>query len=169
MTYKLTIDQKPGYLHAVVTGWNSRENVVRYMEELIRECTARNFFRVLIEERLEGPRLGTLDVYEMVSEGSSRFRGMAEGDGLRRRQCQGRSDAVCGERGGKPRVPRSRLFDRGRRRAMAASQGSRNRRTTGCGGRGQVASVRKNVHDGSWAAEGGSLDLHVLAAVCRMG
>jgi hypothetical protein len=78
MTYKLTIDQKPGYLHAVVTGRNSRGNVVRYMEELIRECTARNFFRVLIEERLEGPRLGTLDVYEMVSDGSRRFRGMLE-------------------------------------------------------------------------------------------
>jgi hypothetical protein len=74
----LTTDQKPGYLHAVVTGWNSRENVVRYIEELIRECTVRNFFRVLIEERLEGPRLETLDVYEMVSEGSSRFRGMLE-------------------------------------------------------------------------------------------
>jgi hypothetical protein len=29
------------------------------MEEVIRECTARRCFRVLIEERLEGPRLGT--------------------------------------------------------------------------------------------------------------
>jgi hypothetical protein len=78
MTYKLTIGQKPGYLHAVVTGRNSRENVVRYMEDVIRECAARNCFRVLIEERLEGPRLGTLDVYEMVADGSRRFRGMLE-------------------------------------------------------------------------------------------
>ena len=63
MTYKLTIDQKPGYLHVAVTGRNSSENVVRYMEEVIRECTARRCFRVLIEERLEGPRLGTIEVF----------------------------------------------------------------------------------------------------------
>jgi hypothetical protein len=78
MTYTLTIHPKPGYLHTVVTGWNSRENVVRYIEDVIRECAARKCFRVLIEERLEGPRLGTLDVYEIVSEGSGRFRGVLE-------------------------------------------------------------------------------------------
>ena len=73
MTYKLTIDQKPAYLHVAVTGRNSGENVVRYMEEVIRECTSRRCFRVLIEERLEGPRLGTVEVFGMVSKGSARF------------------------------------------------------------------------------------------------
>ena len=76
MTYKLTIDQKPTYLHAVVTGRNSRENVARYMEEILRECTTRNCFRMLIEERLEGPRLGTIDVFRIASEGSTRAGGM---------------------------------------------------------------------------------------------
>ena len=73
MTYKLTIHQKPGYLHVAVTGRNSGENVVRYMEEVIRECAARRCFRVLVEERLEGPRLGTIEVFGMVSKGSARF------------------------------------------------------------------------------------------------
>lgn len=73
MTYKLTIDQKPAYLHVTVTGRNSSENVVRYMEEVIRECTTRRCFRVLIEERLDGPRLGTIEVFGMVSKGSARF------------------------------------------------------------------------------------------------
>jgi hypothetical protein len=73
MTYELTITQKSGYLHAVVTGENTRENVVRYMEEVIRECTLRQCFRVLIEERLEGPRLSTLEIFEMVSTGATRF------------------------------------------------------------------------------------------------
>lgn len=73
MTYQLTISEQPGYLHAVVTGPNTRENVTRYMEEVIRECTLRQCFRVLVEERLEGPRLGTLDVFEMVAAGSTRF------------------------------------------------------------------------------------------------
>jgi len=76
MTYKLTIDQKPTYLHAIVTGRNSRENVVRYMEEILRECRARACFRVLIEERLEGPRLGTIDVFQIASEGSGKARGI---------------------------------------------------------------------------------------------
>jgi hypothetical protein len=75
MTYKLTIVQKPTYLHAVVTGRNTRENVERYVEDVIRECSARNCRRVLIEERLKGRRLETLDVFELVSKGSSRFLG----------------------------------------------------------------------------------------------
>ena len=78
MTYRLTIDQKPAYLRVAVTGRNSGENVVRYMEEVIRECTARRCFRVLIEERLEGPRLGTIEVFGMVSKGSARFQGTLE-------------------------------------------------------------------------------------------
>jgi len=76
MTYKLTLNQKPTYLHAIVTGQNSRENVAQYMEEILRECRARSCFRVLIEERLEGPRLGTLDVFEIASEGSRRTGGI---------------------------------------------------------------------------------------------
>jgi len=76
MTYKLTIDQKPTYLHVIVTGRNSRENAVRYLEEVLHECTARSCFRVLIEERLDGPRLGTLDVFQIVSEASSKAEGI---------------------------------------------------------------------------------------------
>lgn len=72
MTYELTINEKPGYLHVVVTGRNTKENVRRYLEAIVDECKARGCFRVLIEERLEGPRLGTLDVYEIVSGRSSR-------------------------------------------------------------------------------------------------
>ena len=73
MSYELTIEPKPGYLHVIVIGANTRENVMRYMEEVLRECTLRQCFRVLVEERLEGPRLGTLEVFEMVSTGSTRF------------------------------------------------------------------------------------------------
>jgi hypothetical protein len=76
MTYEIEIDQKPTYLHAVVTGRNSRENVLGYMQEIGRECAARGCFRVLIEERLDGPRLGTMDVFEIVSEGVQRAKGM---------------------------------------------------------------------------------------------
>ena len=73
--YELTITRKPGYLHAVVTGENSRETVARYLEEILRECAARNCRRLLIEERLAGPRLGTMSVFEIAAEGSSHAQG----------------------------------------------------------------------------------------------
>jgi hypothetical protein len=75
MTYKLTIEQKPTYLHALVTGWNSRDNVARYIEDIHRECNARKCFRVLIEEHLDGPRLGTMDVFKIVSDAATIARG----------------------------------------------------------------------------------------------
>lgn len=78
MTYKLTISEQPAYLHVVVTGQNSRENVTRYMEEVIRQCTLRQCFYVLVEERLVGPRLGTLEVFEMIAAGAARFLGVLQ-------------------------------------------------------------------------------------------
>jgi hypothetical protein len=48
------------------------------MEEIMRECTARGCFRVLVEERLDGRRLDLLDVYKLASAGASRFSGMLE-------------------------------------------------------------------------------------------
>jgi len=70
MTYKLTIHQKSSYLHAIVTGPNSRENVQQYLQEIRRECILRNCFRVLVEERLEGPRIGAMDVFQIAAENS---------------------------------------------------------------------------------------------------
>jgi hypothetical protein len=78
MSYKLTITQKPAYLHAIVTGVNNQENVARCLDEIQRECTARGCPRVRIEERLEGPRLGTMGVFQIASEGSRRGRGCFE-------------------------------------------------------------------------------------------
>jgi hypothetical protein len=75
MTYKLTFLQKPTYPHAIVTGLNSKENVARYLEGIHAECIAHNCFRVLVEERLEGPRLETLDVFQIASEGASKVVG----------------------------------------------------------------------------------------------
>jgi enoyl-[acyl-carrier-protein] reductase (NADH) len=75
MTYKLTITQKPAYLHFIVTGQNSVENIVQYFDEIHRECAARKCFRILIEERLDGPRLGILDVFKIVADESDKARG----------------------------------------------------------------------------------------------
>ena len=72
MSYELRFEQEPTYLHVVVTGANSKQTVAAYLEDVRRECVARNCFRVLIEERLEGARLGIMDVFEIAAEGSRR-------------------------------------------------------------------------------------------------
>ena len=78
MGYTVTITQKPTYLHAVITGENSAENVRNYLKEIQRECKARKCLRVMIEEQLEGPRLSIVDVYRIVSEGTVRALGQIE-------------------------------------------------------------------------------------------
>jgi hypothetical protein len=75
MSYQLTVVEKPAYLHAGVTGRNTKENVAGYLDDLLRECLSRGFSKVLIEERLEGPRLGTSDVFAIVSQASARTLG----------------------------------------------------------------------------------------------
>jgi hypothetical protein len=69
--YTLTIAQEPAYLHATVTGPNTPENVASYLEEVWRACADRGCRRVLIEERLEGPRLPATDVFQIASGASS--------------------------------------------------------------------------------------------------
>ena len=70
MTYHLTITQKPAYLHAIVTGEQSKANVVGFLRDVLRECSDRHSDKVLIEERLEGPSLGLFEVFEIVFRGS---------------------------------------------------------------------------------------------------
>ncbi len=78
MSYELTVTEKPGYLHVVVTGQNTLENVGLYLKELGRECAARGCTRVLIEENLIGRRLETWDVYQIASQGSMEGSGQFE-------------------------------------------------------------------------------------------
>ena len=72
MSYEVKYEQKAGYLHATVTGVNTKENVMRYLTDISHECEARDCFRVLIEEDLEGPRLGMMDVFEIASTGQNK-------------------------------------------------------------------------------------------------
>jgi len=78
MAFQVRIDERPTYLHVTVSGDNSLDSVAGYMEQVLRECTARQCFRVLVEERLEEPRLGTLQVFGLVSKGSERLRGVLQ-------------------------------------------------------------------------------------------
>jgi hypothetical protein len=78
MSYQLTLHRKPAYLHAIVTGDNTREDVAGYLQDIRRECLARGCRRVLVEEHLEGTRLGTSDVVAIVMGEASRSVGVYE-------------------------------------------------------------------------------------------
>jgi hypothetical protein len=78
LTYELRIEQREDFLHCVVTGANTVSNVSAYMQEVMQASAARRCPRVLIEERLAGPRLGTMEVFSMVSAGAKRFHGLLE-------------------------------------------------------------------------------------------
>ena len=68
MSYDLEIIQKPNYLHFIITGENTKENVSAYLSEILNECVTQNYLHVLIEERLEGQRLNAFDIFSLVSQ-----------------------------------------------------------------------------------------------------
>jgi hypothetical protein len=71
----LTYHQKPTYLHVIVTGENTRDNVRNYLADVLQECEKRSISRVLIEERLDGARLELLEVFRIVAEMGGLVRG----------------------------------------------------------------------------------------------
>ncbi|MGQ0384516.1 MAG: hypothetical protein ACT4UP_07550 [Gammaproteobacteria bacterium] len=75
MSYQLTISEQPGFLHFVVTGANTVENVTAYLRDVLREAETRDCRHILIEERLTGRRLGTWDVYQIAAAGGNLLAG----------------------------------------------------------------------------------------------
>ncbi len=68
----------PDYIAATITGTNSRTAVAQYLQEVLAESVRQDCFRVLIDERLEGPRLDVMEVFAVVSEGSMKALGRFE-------------------------------------------------------------------------------------------
>ncbi len=68
MAYELSIESKGSYLHATVTGQNGRETILGYFEEIRAVCRSRDCYRVLVEERLEGPRFSLPELFQLAAE-----------------------------------------------------------------------------------------------------
>jgi hypothetical protein len=68
--YEFSVARRPGYLHVSVTGENTTDNVRRSLQDVVSACAEHACSRVLIEEHLTGPSLGTVAVFEIASEGS---------------------------------------------------------------------------------------------------
>lgn len=78
MTFELNVDHRGEYLHFTVTGINSRETVFNYMKEVLAACEKHDCYRALIHEKLSGPRLEAMDVFNLASEGAMRLLGRFE-------------------------------------------------------------------------------------------
>lgn len=67
MAYEISIEERDAYIYARVTGTNTAEDIIAYMRDLVARIEAIGCFRVLLHECLEGPRLGTVELFETIS------------------------------------------------------------------------------------------------------
>ena len=70
MSYHLTIEEHPGYLHTTVKGASTAENALRFLRESYEACVARQIHSLLLEMSLEGPSLDTGSIYSVISQRS---------------------------------------------------------------------------------------------------
>jgi|SRR5271166_3749960 len=68
MPYSLSLQSRPGYLHAQVTGTNSGQTVLDYTAEIHQACVERNLRAVLIEENLSGPSIRLSAVLQIIAQ-----------------------------------------------------------------------------------------------------
>jgi chromosome condensin MukBEF MukE localization factor len=87
MDYHLTITERASYLHAAVSGPNTRENVLRFLKEAYEACVARGKTSALLEMALTGPSLDTSSIFSVIAERSG------DGAKLRRIAYVGLSEA----------------------------------------------------------------------------
>ena len=66
--HSLAVESKGSFLHCVVRGENGRETVLAYFQEIRDACRIRDCYRVLVEERLDGPRLPPDQLFGLMAE-----------------------------------------------------------------------------------------------------
>ncbi len=71
MHYTLTVTEEPGYLHFRVSGSNTRDNVVAYLQEVRATCAQRHCAIALVEENLLGASLDVGDIFQIAASGSA--------------------------------------------------------------------------------------------------
>ena len=75
MSHQVTVENREKYLYFKVTGENSPETIGAYMKDIVELCRKHDCFRILINECLTGPRLPTMDVFNVASEGAMQLLG----------------------------------------------------------------------------------------------
>src|SRR5690349_17436899 len=75
--YRLAVSEESGYLHAIVTGANTRANIEAYLRDVLRACREMDARHLLIEERLDGPRLAAAEAHQAVLSSAKAAQHMA--------------------------------------------------------------------------------------------
>ena len=70
MTFELTVEPRNNFLLCRVSGKNTPETILAYLKAIQKECEEHGCFSVLIEEKLEGPRLDEMEIFSLISKGS---------------------------------------------------------------------------------------------------
>lgn len=72
MKYTLHIEFTGTHIHAAVSGENTLENVLGYLDEIYVACMKHQCSSVLIEENLTGPNLDTFEIFEVIIKNFSK-------------------------------------------------------------------------------------------------
>ena len=75
MSWEIEFEECEDYLFVRVTGENSRDTVFAYTQDMLHRCEETGHNRVLIHERLSGPRLSIVELFGLLEEGSRRAMG----------------------------------------------------------------------------------------------
>jgi hypothetical protein len=68
MSYDLSIEERPSYLHAKVRGTHNEQNAHRFLVDVHEAWVRRNSSAVLLEMNLDGPSLSVLSIFNIISE-----------------------------------------------------------------------------------------------------
>jgi len=68
MSYQLTIEQRPGYVHAKVVGERTPENALRFLRESYQACVNAGRKSLLLEMQFSGPSLSTTSIFDVISD-----------------------------------------------------------------------------------------------------
>ena len=66
--YRLTLEKRPTYLHATVTGIHNAENALRFLTEAFDACARMEQSALLLEFNLAGPSLPSSAIFDVVSK-----------------------------------------------------------------------------------------------------
>jgi hypothetical protein len=67
MSYQLTFEQRPGYVHSKVVGERSVENTLRFLHDSYTACVNSGRTALLLEMHLSGPSLTTASMFEVIA------------------------------------------------------------------------------------------------------
>ena len=70
MTYRVTVEQYPTYLHIIGTGSNTAANARQFLFDAYRAAVERNCSSILVDMRFSGPSLDLGSIYSVIAERS---------------------------------------------------------------------------------------------------